>query len=345
MENQLQRKRLKRKTRKYHIKKQVKLFFKGKSAKRIWTTIALCLAFLLGIFLFVENRKSMQVSQELLSLEEQLRPLNVKKQNLARELKELDRNYEAIRRPKATAQLLFTEADSRVYEVCYPLMKEQKLTGVLALSENSFPGMEKCMTEQQFKELLDEGWSICARFNSSARLTSQWDSLKKKLESIDVEQPTTAYFANTIYNTNLDSTLTKCGFSIVVHHGEQKLSVVQPKDENGIWHIGSVGLKGQNPKILFFDALEKQANLVTLINFTSEDELYTEKPFNDFISTCSQRVALEELLVVSPEDARAHFQNRIEEANPEAKQEYLTKKQELQTELEKVQKEIEELQK
>lgn len=345
MENQLQRKRLKKKIRSQRIKKQVKLFFKGKRAKRMWTALALFLALLLGLFVFIENKKSMQASQELLSLEEKLRPLNVKKQNLTRELKELDRNYEASRRPKATAQLLFTEADSRVYEVCYPLMKEQKLTGVLALSEQSFPGMEKCMTEQQFKELLDEGWSICARFNSSARLTSQWDSLKKKLDAIDAELPTTAYFANTVYNTNLDSTLTKCGFSIVVHHGEQKLPVVQPKAENGIWHIGAVGLKGQNPKILFFDALEKQANLATLINFTSEDELYTERPFNDFISTCSQRVASEELLVVSPEDARAHFQNRIEEANPEAKQEYLTKKKELQTELEKVQKEIEELQK
>jgi hypothetical protein len=50
----------------------------------------------------------------------------------------------------------------------------------------------------------------------------------------------------------------------VVHHGEQKLPVVQPKNETGIWHIGAVGLKGQNPRILFFDALEKQANLILL---------------------------------------------------------------------------------
>ena len=152
--------------------------------------LVLCLVFILNF----DRKQQEKAAAEVLALEEQLRPLNVKRQQLKQQIENLADEYQAARRPKATTQILFTELDPRVYEVCYPIMKEREFTGILAISSKQLPGEKNCMKVEQFEQLLEEGWSVCIRFDDSARLSTQWTSLKKQLKKLNIEEPTTVYF-------------------------------------------------------------------------------------------------------------------------------------------------------
>lgn len=314
------------------------------SRRKILPKVALGLLLVMLLILWINQRQVNEEAKEALVLEEQIRPLNIKRQKLKKQLEELADGYEAGRRPKATTQILFTEPDTRVYELCYPIMKEHEFTGVLALSAQRLPGAENCMTEEQLKELIEAGWSICVRFDDTTRLNAQWTSLKKQLKELNIEEPTTVYFAAGVYNSGLDATIEKCGFTIAIHHGEEGLPLVQANDEAGIWHLGSVGLKGNEPRLRFMEAIEAKANIITLVGFSLEEEMYVEKSFRAMLDSCSDYEASEELIIGNPEDARIHFQSRTVEAGEAEKQEYLKQKEALEAELAEVEKQIEKMQ-
>ena len=314
------------------------------STRKTRRLIALGMLLVMAAILWANQVHEDKQEKEAFALEEQLRPLTIKRQKLKQQLDELEKKYEAERRPRATTQILFTEPDTKVYEQCYPIMKEYKLTGVIALSAGRLPGTENCMSEEQLKELMQAGWSVCARFDNAARLGTQWTTLKKEFKKYNLEEPNTVYFASGVYNKGLDATIEQCGFTIVVHHGEEGLPIVQANDEAGLWHLGSVGIKGHEPRLRFTEAIEGKANVITLVGFSLADEMYVEKSFRSLISTCSEYVIKDELIVGNMEDAHAHFKNRSTEAGEVDKQEYLQQKQVLDEELAKVEKEIEKLQ-
>lgn len=314
------------------------------SVRRILPKIALGLLLVLALILWINQRQVNKEAKEALTLEEQLRPLNIKRQKLKKQLEELSDGYEADRRPKATTQILFTEPDARVYELCYPIMKEYGFVGVIALSAEQLPGTENCMTEEQLTELIQDGWSVCARFDNSTRLNAQWTSLQKQFKKYNLDDPTTAYFASGVYGKGLDAVVAQCGFTIAIHHGEEGLPLVQPNDEEGIWHLGSVGLKGHEPRLRFTEAIEAKANIITLVGFSVAEETYVEKSFRSMLDSCKQYVAKEELMVSGCEDARLHFKNRTQEAAEADKQAYLQQKQVLEAELAELEKQIEKLQ-
>ena len=312
--------------------------------KKALPMVALGLLLVMAIILWTDHRQKKEEAKEVLALEEELRPLNVRRQKIKKQLEEIAEAYEAGRRPKATTQILFTELEPRVYELCYPIMKEHEFTGVLALSDQQLPGAENCMTEEQFEELLDAGWSVCVRFDDSAHLNTQWNALKKKLKNFNIDAPTTAYFAEGIYSSELDTAIEKCGFTIAIHHGEDGLPLVQKNDETGIWHLGAVGIRGKEPRLRFMEAIDGKANIITLVGFSLTEEMYVEKSFRSLLDTCKDYEVSEDLLIGSPEDARIHFQSRTVEAGEAEKQAYLDKKAKLEAKLEEVEKQIEELQ-
>lgn len=306
--------------------------------------VALGALLIVAVILWANQKHEDKEAKEAFALEEQLRPLTIKRNKLKQQLEELERTYEAERRPRATTQILFTDPDARVYEVCYPIMKEYGLSGVIALSADRLPGEGNCMSEEQLKELIQAGWGVCARFNNAARLSGQWTSLKQEFKKYNLNEPTTVYFKSGVYNKGLDAAIEQCGFTIVVHHGEEGLPLVQPKDEAGVWHLGSVGIKGHEPRLRFTEAIEGKANIITLVGFSVAEEMYVEKSFRSMLDSCKQYVAKEELMVGSCEDARVHFQNRTQEAAEADKQAYLQQKQVLEAELAELEKQIEKLQ-
>ena len=154
--------------------------------KKILIVIGIIIAAGLTFFLWnMKEQEQKQAKQEAAWEEERL-PHSVKKQRLTKELEQLEKLYQSDKQPRATTQFLFTELDKQVYEECYPSMEESKFTGVLIVSQKEFPGAEGCMSKEQFKTLLDAGWSVCIEWNKEIQESVTYFVIRKS-KRINIE--------------------------------------------------------------------------------------------------------------------------------------------------------------
>lgn len=305
--------------------------------------ITIVLALLLGLMLWQDYKDRTAAEEAAAEYERQIIPLNLKLRELEQELTDLEIAYEEARTPKATAQIVFPELDARVYELCYPAMSKHGFTGVLALSSFEFPGMDGCMSISQFQELLDAGWTTCILYNGVADVKTWWTSLSADLKRMHISVPSALYCPDGLYATSYESDWVGFDFSTIIYEGPDDTSVIQTSDENGIWHLGAVGLMSRRPKVLLEEAVSLKGNLAFLVGFTDEAELYNEKSFLNMLAYLSSYSANGDLIVTSPDDARAHFQSRGSEASEAETQAYLMERAEIEKKIEDVKKEMREL--
>lgn len=310
--------------------------------KKIVLIVTVVLVAILSIFLINDKKKEQEATAQYEEVDEQIRPLSVKKKQLERELKSLDESYEAERRPKGTTQIVFTELDERVYTECYRIMTPYGFTGILALSLTEYPGAEGCMTVEQFKELIAAGWKPCITWDTETKVSAWWMIITAKIQELGLEMPTTAYFKEGTYTGLLDEALKEKGFTTVIHHGEEH-NLIQLAYEEEFWHLGAVGLMGDKPRLRMNEAIEQKGNIAFLVGFEQETELYNENSFTSMLNYFDTYRATEELLVGTVEDASAHYQKRTTEAGDEERNAYLQEKAALEAELAEVIKELEEL--
>ncbi len=309
--------------------------------KRIATIITLILALGLGILLWSTNREEKKQNEIQAELDDATRPLLVKKQEIKQEIENLDKTYEVIEAPKATTQVIFTGLEADVYNVCYPIMKKFGYTGILAISLTQLPGMEGRMSLEQFQELIDEGWNICIKWDADKSVRSWWPELQKQVEQLGLQTGVVVYFTTGTYKSSLDAQLTDMGFSIVVHHGEEGKSLIQSSHEEGLWHLGSVGLMGEKPKLRLTEALEQVGNITYLVGFELEDEMYHERSFLSMLSYFDAYVANQELVVSSDlAEVRQDYLENSEAYQQARKEEYEQAKAILEAKLAEVEAEI-----
>lgn len=312
-------------------------------SKKTISVVTLILVVVLGIFLWSVNRQESEQTKKYAQMDEVRRPLLVKKREIEQQIADLEKEYEADRAPKGTTQLLFTGLEADVYNICYPIMKEYEYTGTLALSLTQLPGMEGRMSVEQFQELMDEGWDICIKWDAEAPVNNWWPNLQRQIRQLGLETGSVVYFTTGTYTKTLDAQLQKMGFSVVVHHGEESASLVQLNDEEGIWHLGAVGMMGEGPQQRLTEAISKKGNITYLIGFELEDERYDERSFHLMMGYFDAYEANQELIVTDTETAREHYRNRLK-VYEEAKQAaYKQARDALEAELTAVEKELQEL--
>lgn len=304
--------------------------------------VTLVCAVFLGVFLWTSNQQEKKQAEKYMELSEKRRPLLVEKEKIEQSLVDLEKEYEAGRIPKGTTQVIFTGLESEVYSICYPIMKDFGYTGTLAVSLTQFPGMEGCISVEQFKELLGAGWDVCVKWDSVTPEKEWWPQLEKQLVQLGVQAVTVAYFTTGTYSKALDPVLQEKGISIVVHHGEDA-ALIQTVDEEGLWHLGSVGLMGEKPKLRLREAVAQKGNMAYLVGFELEDEMYDERSFRAMLSCFKQYEESSELLVLSPEETRQHYRERAAEYEQEKLAAYNQKRAEVEEKLKAVEKELEQL--
>ncbi len=311
-----------------------------------WISLAVLVILMacLGLFLkkhYQEEQRQAAIYEEI---DNQLRPLNVKKQRLITQLEKLTEDYEAKRRPKATAQVIFTELDPQVYDLCYPLMRDRSFSGMLALSQAELPGAEGCMTMEQFQKLQDAGWRTCITWNKDSKVEVWLPALKEQLKQLNIDAPTVIYCPKGTYASNLDEKFKSLGFNIVVHHEEAGRALIQTQYEEELWHLGALGLMGSRTKVRFDEAIKQKGNIIYLVGFEKEDELYEERSFTIMLDYFKSYSDDQELVVGSMEDARAHYYSRVEEVSAEEEAQYLQQKTQMEAELADLEAQIDELQ-
>ena len=267
-------------------------------------TIGLC------IFIYKNDQIETQREAEDDRIETEIRPFSNEIAKTEQEMVELDKAYELAIKPHATTQVIFTGLEEEVYTTCYPIMQEFGYTGILALSWSQVPGAEGCMSIEHFQELIDAGWNICIKWDSDTPLETWWPKLQEQLAILKMEMGQVVYFTTGNYSGELDVKLQELGFTIVIHHGEEAESLIQLADEEGVWHLGAVGLVGEKPKLRLTEAISQQGNIAYLVGFELEDERYDERSFRSMLSYFKTYENNEELVVLSAEEAREQYRAR-----------------------------------
>lgn len=310
--------------------------------KIVAVVTAILLAGLL-VFLWNENKEEQKEVEKYEEMDDARRPLLVKKQEIEQQIVDLEKSYEANKIPKGTTQVIFTGLEADVYNICYPIMKEFEYTGTLAISMQQLPGMEGLMTMEQFEKLLKEGWKICIKWDSTTPVNKWWPQLQKKVKQLGLEMASTVYFTTGTYTGSLDSQIQKMGFSIVVHHGEESGSLIQLNDEEGLWHLGAVGLMGEKPKLRLTESIAQKGNITYLVGFELEDERYDERSFRSMLSYFDTYETNLELLVTDMEGARQHYRERTIVYEQAKEETYKLERAALEDALDKVEAELSEL--
>lgn len=311
--------------------------------KKIVAIVTLVLVVGLGIFLWSVNKEEQKQAQIQEEMDDARRPLLVKKHELEQKLVDLDKSYEAGKLPKGTTQVIFTGLEADVFNICYPIMKEFEYTGILAVSLSQLPGMEGLMSVEQFQQLINEGWDICIKWDAGTPVKSWWPELQKQLKQLGLETGSTVYFTTGTYTGSLDAQLQEMGFSIVVHHGEESGSLIQLNDEEGLWHLGAVGLMGEKPKLRLTEAIAQKGNITYLVGFELEDERYDERSFRSMLSYFDTYETNLELIVSDMETARQHYRDRLAVYEQAREEEYKQARTALEAELAAVEAELSEL--
>lgn len=304
-------------------------------------TIATCvLVVVLGIFLWNVQREEQKQTQKVEELDDAKRPLSVKKNEIEQKMADLDNDYETGKMPKATAQVVFTDLKEDIYQICYPIMKEFGYAGILALTWNQLPGGEGLLTVEQFQQLLSEGWSVCVKWDTKTPVKEWWPKLQEQLKKLGMKESTVVYFENGDYKGSLDGQLQEMGFSIVIHHGEERDSLIQSNDEEGIWHLGAVGFMGEKPKLRLTEAVAQKGNITYLVGFELEEERYDERSFRSMMSYFDTYEANLELIVSDMETARQHYRDRLVSYEQAREETYKQERAALEAELAEVEAEL-----
>lgn len=248
--------------------------------------VCLAGAVCLGVFTWRDYQTQQEQAAGREEAEKLLRPLDVEWNRIQQEIDDLEEEYSLKMEGTGTAEVLFTHPDARVYEEAYPIMEEYGYTGVLAVSEQQFPGTEGNMSLEQFQELIQAGWSTCIVWSGDDMYT--WlGALALKMQETGVPGSSVMYFPSETYLKEYDEILLAHGFAAAVHHGEAG-EMDTAAGEGGIWHPAAVGLQGETPKYRLDDAVKNKANIVYTVGWQQEDEMYNEKMFRSMLSYFKQ---------------------------------------------------------
>lgn len=311
--------------------------------KKIIPIVTIVLAIGLFAFVMVVQKQENKTAARQDEWDEQRRPWAVQQEQLEQELEDLEKMYEKSKSPRAATQVLFTELNEQVYTQCYPILKEFEYKGTLALSDTQFPGEAGCMSIEQFQELIAEGWEICITWQASENVNTWWTRFQSKLTSLGVEAGNTAYFPKGTYSAEMDSALQKFGFTIAVIGKTEEETPLQLQAEDGIWHVGAIGMMTSKPRLWLRESVAQDANLAYLIGFQQEEELYNEKSFRSMLKCFDEYVATDELMVTNLDEAREHFDRRSLGVSPEVESNYQEQKATLEKKLSEVKKKLEEI--
>lgn len=311
--------------------------------KKIVAAVTIVLAIAMGLLLWNANSRDREEAAQQEEIDEKRRPLLVKKQSLEQQITDLEKQYEANRLPKGTTQVIFTGLEADVFNICYPIMKEFEYTGTLAVSLTQLPGMEGLMSVEQFQQLINEGWNICIKWDAQTPVRKWWPELQEQIKQLGLETGSAVYFTTGTYSKSLDAQLQKMGFSVVVHHGEEHDSLIQPNDEDGIWHLGAVGFMGEKPKLRLTEAVAQTGNITFLVGFELEDEQYDERAFVSMLSYFDTYEANLELIVSDVDTARQHYRERQSTYEEAKEEEYKQARALLEEELAAVEAELDKL--
>lgn len=299
--------------------------------KTIGICITILLAALLAAFLWQMFREETDQALRSERMEEALRPLYQEKARLRQDMADLDEGQKGM----GSVVFLFTTLDEIIYTDICPQMENCGFKGVLAVSAESAPGMEGCLSMQQFKELLEKGWECCLVWDDSADREIWVRANDMLLMHLGIEKPEAVYFPSDTYESELDVFLLREGFSAAVHHGEEQRDLVVTGTEDGIWHLGSMPWNRNGVRANLLNAAQESGNLVLTVGTDTRNSVYNKEEYGYMLDTVGQSCEEGSLFVTGIPGAR-EYQEILQDDNAARKAETEKRKAELEKQLEEL---------
>lgn len=182
--------------------------------KRI-IALVLVLCVLVAGALYVYQKDKADQSY-MLQMYSQVEPLQQQIDELERQKKALQQEYEKKKRDPGTIQLLVRELSSDVFDKVYPIMRTHGVTGVLGVSLASRPLRfgNRGMTAEQYNRLLLDGWGTCLIYDGKS-FDGYYSEIERYMSSLELAMPTAIYFPNG-YDGTLEQALLERGITTVI---------------------------------------------------------------------------------------------------------------------------------
>lgn len=160
--------------------------------KLLYGFIAFAAVVLLAFMLLSERYVNAVRGSRLSQLAEEEREKSVRLEELKKELETLEKATK-VKDVQATEELVAVSLDEQLYTELFPVMKEHKRVGVMALSPREFPGNEGKITKEQFTEMTKAGWTTCVVWDGVDPLDVFRTETEKKLKELGAAMPETIY--------------------------------------------------------------------------------------------------------------------------------------------------------
>lgn len=272
--------------------------------KIICTSIIIVLAAIL-ILIFLHNgaQKHKSYIEDVDNLNAELHAIANQQQELKNELTSLRIKMNTEISPVGTLSIVFTVLDSFVYEDAYPMLEQNNFTAVLGLSPDSLPGLEGCISRPEFNELLNNGWSTSLVYDGETPLPQYLDFMKRLLSQYNIDMPSSIYFPRNTYTSDLNDTLSEYDIEIIIHHGEEELPLITTDPGSDFFYLGSIGWRSVNAPSRLKNTISLFGSVAFIAGSPLEAEVYSTELFSSMISTLSDYILSETLLVTDLDGA------------------------------------------
>lgn len=218
--------------------------------------IALTALLIIGVVIAVVadiSRRNEQKNKEM-NFEEVTRELEVEKERLLIEYANVEKYYLNSIADGSYLGIVFTELHPDLYEDVYPLFthrsdgskREEKVVGFFALSDGNMPDDDNRLSRLYFDIMVEDGWQYILYWNGEGVLSEYISMMKDRFAVAGLKFPNVLMFESRQYTSEYDKYLASEGIVHVVHHGEERLPLVEKNTKDKIWHPGALGWNTRN---------------------------------------------------------------------------------------------------
>lgn len=213
--------------------------------------------------------------------EEELKDLEDNKLSLLEELCKLEKAYRN-KNDKGTVTVFIDGLDKTAYKTVYQSLKKEKVTGMLLLSEDEFPGENGCISEKQFEKMVHDGWRYSYYYSGTTSLTKYLDNMSKKFEKIGYKLPDSMYYdEKSITNSDLEVAVAYGVNNIITSSSSVVSAVPTSADGDDLLMLGMVDWKDSSIKD-YTDYTKTNCGDLAVVISTSDSDC-TVKKISSFI--------------------------------------------------------------
>ena len=194
------------------------------------------------IFLFNEFKayqfNNAMEKQHLMQLRYEIQELDVQKNELQDELREIKESYSRKSKKEYTITPIIMLSDEyAVYDI-KEVMDKYRWNGTIGLSLDMIPGENEYLSKESYDRLIEGGWRSCLYWNGDNRLEDYLYMMKNILNNSGVEWPNTIIFEKGFYSDDYDELIENYKIENIVYYSNESVNSLLPQmSDNGLRKI------------------------------------------------------------------------------------------------------------